>query len=384
MKICIISPIFPLPGNSPHLGPDNVIYNFLQSVAHNNSELIIDVVTILNDIDNEISDELFPNIHVTYLPAIKILPRSLTDPYIIKAYLKNKVYDLIHAHYPIALLHILNHHVPLVLTLHGIIWEEKKFVKNRYVNFFYHDYNTHVIKKILSEIDGFVAISPYVIHKLTEAGLPLNQNKIYQINNSISTAYLNINNSLEEHIIFYPAKISELKNQRAAIEAIKLLKERCKQIKLIFSGIPDKQYLKSVLDEVKSNGLTDYVEYVGVLNREQMLDYYKKASIVMLLSYQETQPMVILEAMAAGIPVIASNLQSISSIIEHGTTGYLVDPNDFESISAYIIALIENKNKRILMGFNAKEKALKYYNPHLAAEKTIEMYKSVLRKRTSY
>lgn len=379
MKICIISPKFPLPEVSSYSGPDNVVFNFLQSVAQNHHELSINVVTILDGIKHQTSHKLFHNVNITYLPAIKILPRSLTDPYVIKKYLKNRKYDLVHAHYPIALLFILNIDTPTILTLHGIISKEKQFEKNPFVKILYHDYNNYMIRRILSKVNAFVAISPYVLSQLKNSGIYENINKIYQINNSVNFKLFNIKNELDSNLIFYPAVIRSLKNQHGALEVIELLKNKIDSFKFIFAGSCDKPYLDQMIDEIESNNLKDYVYYAGILNQQEMHEYYSKASIVLLLSYQETQPMAILEAMASGIPVIASNLESTSYIIDHGFDGYLVNPDDYETISKYITELLKDKKRRLLMGSRAKEKAIKYYNPHFIAETTIEMYKSLIK-----
>ena len=155
MKLCIISPTFPYPNESPHIGPDNVVYNLVKGIIKQNSDISIDIVTILNGVKEAFVDERFPGVNVHYLPHLKYLTRSFGDPIIIKKFLKKHDYDLVHAHYPISLAKVTDMSTPKILTLHGVFHRERNFVKNPLMRLFYHDYNTYMLKKILPKLDGF-------------------------------------------------------------------------------------------------------------------------------------------------------------------------------------------------------------------------------------
>ena len=103
MKIAILISFYPLPGESPHVGPDNVVFNLVKGLVRLDSNISIDIVTILNDVKKAFVDERFPCVRVYYLPRLKYLSRSFSDQIIIKKFLKKHDYDIVHAHYPIAL-----------------------------------------------------------------------------------------------------------------------------------------------------------------------------------------------------------------------------------------------------------------------------------------
>lgn len=379
MKLCIISPTFPYPNESPQIGPDNVVYNLVKGIITRNSDISIDIVTILNDVKKAFVDERFPRVRVHYLPRLKCPIRSFGDPIIIKKFLKKHDYDLVHAHYPIALAKVLDTSIPKILTLHAIFHRERNFIANPLTRLFYNDYNTHMLKTILPKLDGFVAISPYVIDELREMGLHNKIKNIFQINNPIDYSFFNVTPDHDNNIIFYPARITKRKNQLAAIHAIELVKDNVDNFKLIFTGHPDKIYLEQINDAINEKGLTEFVEYPGKVSRDEILELYSKASIVYLLSNQETQPMSILEAMSAGKPVVASNIKSNEYLVKDGVTGYLVDSNDSKTIAQYTIELLNNKAKRIEMGECARKIAQKQYHPDLIIEQTLKMYEKVMR-----
>lgn len=380
MKLCMIGE-FPLPKESPQAGPENVLYNLVIGLIERDNSITIDIISIQNDIKLEFIDERFTRVQVHYLPSLKFISRSFGDPIIIKNYLKKHDFDLIHAHYPIALERVMDMSVPKILTIHGIFHHERNFVKNPLIRLFYHDYNTYMLKKILPKLDAFVAISPYVIDELRAMGVCDKIKTIFQINNPIDDLFFSISPNHDSNMIFYPGIITERKNQMAALDAIKLVKNEVKKFKLIFTGGSDKKYLEKVNCAICQKTLVDFVEYHGKVSRDEIFELYQKASIVYLLSKQETQPMAILEAMATGTPVIASDIQSNRYLVKDGVTGYLVDPNDAKKIAEYTIDLLNNKIKSIEMGKNAREIALKQYQPDVIAEKTLRMYEEVMRSK---
>lgn len=379
MNTCFIGE-FPLPGNSPSAGPENVLNNLVKGINNFDKSINIDILSIHNDINQAFVSEYLPNVFVHYFPRLPFLPRSFGDPIIVKKFLGKNSFDLIHAHYPIALSKIMDTETPKILTLHGMFHLEKEFVSNPFVNLFYHDYNMHMLKKIAPKLDGFVAISPYVISELSNKGICIKNKNIFQINNPIGDSFFSIEKgkNVSNNLIFYPARITERKNQLAAISSIKLVKKEISSLKLVFTGGYDLDYLKKLNDAIISNDLNNVVEYRGKVPRDQILQLYNSSSILWMLSRQETQPMAIIEAMATGTPVIASNINSNSYLVEHGVTGYLVDPDDPIKIAEYTVELLNNKEKRMKMGENAKSVAQKQYHSDAVIEKTLKMYEKVM------
>ncbi|WP_177165247.1 glycosyltransferase family 4 protein [Methanococcoides vulcani] len=379
MKVCYIGE-FPLPNHSPGAGPENVLYNLVKGICKSNNNIDVSIVTIRNDVTNPFTHEYFSNVPVHYIPSFKLLPRSFGDPIKIRKFIEENDFDLIHAHYPIALAKIMDMDIPKILTLHGIFHIEKKFVKNPLTRLLYHDYNTYMLKKILSKLDGFVAISPYVIDILKEMNTYDKMNGIFQINNPIDELFFSISSTKKDksNFIIYPARITERKNQLAAIEVIKLVKEKVPDVKLILTGGSDKTYLEKVNESIIKNNLTQNVEYLGKVSRDKILELYQKASIVYLLSNQETQPMSIIESMATGTPVIVSKINSNKYLVENGVNGYLMDQNDPEKIAECTVELLANKEKRVKMGECARHIAQNKYNSDIIVEQTLEMYKKIL------
>ena len=93
---------------------------------------------------------------------------------------------------------------------------------------------------------------------------------------------------------------------------------------------PDKQRLQ---DKVSSLGLTDCVIFTGRIPDETKSDYYRLADLYVMPSQGEGFGFVILEALACGVPVVASRLDGTREAVLDGKLGILVDPRDPDSIA---------------------------------------------------
>lgn len=89
---------------------------------------------------------------------------------------------------------------------------------------------------------------------------------------------------------------------------------------------------------------------------------YQKADVFMLTSVYEGMPNVIMEAMACGLPIIATNVGDIPDLIKHGETGFLVKPGDTTDMVFYLKLLLENPNLRKRLGDAARKYILDEYD----------------------
>ena len=84
---------------------------------------------------------------------------------------------------------------------------------------------------------------------------------------------------------------------------------------------------------VSRSGLDERVVFLGALNHNEVQGYYAGAEALVLPSVSETMSLVVVEALRAGVPVVASNLGGIASVIRHGVNGLLVTPGDETSLA---------------------------------------------------
>jgi glycosyltransferase involved in cell wall biosynthesis len=171
--------------------------------------------------------------------------------------------------------------------------------------------------------------------------------------------------------------ICPLKNQNAFIRALDPLAGE-KRFKIIFAGEPAREaYGEEFLRLVRER---PWCEHIGFINREQLKARLATASFVALPTREDNCPMVVLEAMAAGVPVMASKVGGVPDLIEPETTGLFCDPARPENFREGVEKLLDNRPWARQLAENARAEALGRFHPRVIAQKHLEIYREVTGK----
>lgn len=150
------------------------------------------------------------------------------------------------------------------------------------------------------------------------------------------------------------------KGQRVLVAASKQLHDAGVKHELTFVGTgPDTEALQVLSKEM---GISEHVRFTGGMAPEGVRDEYGKADVFVLPSFAEGVPVVLMEAMASGVPVISTTITGIPELIESGKDGILVPASDCDSLSDAIATLINDKELRSSMAEKGREKVLASYN----------------------
>jgi glycosyltransferase involved in cell wall biosynthesis len=122
------------------------------------------------------------------------------------------------------------------------------------------------------------------------------------------------------------------------------------------------------------------IEYLGFLERDKLAAEFAKASALVLPTFEDNCPMVVLEAMAAGLPVAASRLGGLPDLVDHQITGLLFDPENLENMRECIEFCISNPEFRKMAGESGKKMALERFHPSRIAARHLEIYQEILKK----
>lgn len=288
--------------------------------------------------------------------------------------------DILHAHDIYNACAGIRNSVPSILTLHGIYWKEQHSARSSLRDFAYYNLSTFLFKKIFPSISIFVSISPYVFRELIENGLNPEEVHVELLENPISDLFFDIKKRFrEKNLIWYPGVISKRKNQLAMIYvARQLLKLYGEDFLIVFTGgILDMNYFVLLRNAITKYKLSKNVFILGKVPYSQILDLYTYSSVVVLLSRQETAPMVISEALATKTPVVVSPVGGVPYMVDDGVDGFIVDPNDPQFIAERISWLLGDKSLWKRMGKKGKQKALKRWKEEVIIGRLITMYNSL-------
>ena len=123
-------------------------------------------------------------------------------------------------------------------------------------------------------------------------------------------------------------------------------------------------------------GVADRIHFAGHLKPAELGRYYAGADLLVLPSVSETSPLVILEAMACGTPVVASRVGGIPAVVEDWKTGFLVKPGDVGQLTMVLRFLTEDKPRLERMGEEAQRRVQKSLWPTVR-EHYISLYQAM-------
>jgi glycosyltransferase involved in cell wall biosynthesis len=121
-----------------------------------------------------------------------------------------------------------------------------------------------------------------------------------------------------------------------------------------------------------------WCEHVGFLNREQLKTSFRSAAFLVLPTLEDNCPMVVLEAMAAGVPVVASNVGGVPDLIEHEVSGLLCNPERPETFRTTIARFLDDRELALRIAIKAKARAQRRFHPQIIAQQHLGIYQDIL------
>lgn len=204
-------------------------------------------------------------------------------------------------------------------------------------------------------------------------------------------------------------------NTKISCEEIKLLHRLGNKNIILFVGALDKshsfkgiEYLLKSFAKIRDNGsclilvgdgdlknyymrlsnklgIADKTLFVGRVSNLELPKYYAASDLLVLpsITMGEAFGLVLIEAMATGKPVIASNLPGVRTVVDDGVNGFLVKPKDVDGLASKIKYLIENKDVRKRFGIEGRKKVEEKYSWKKIAKKLEKSYEEILYENTA-
>jgi glycosyltransferase involved in cell wall biosynthesis len=218
-----------------------------------------------------------------------------------------------------------------------------------------------------------ISISPYVTAHYGN----LIGGRVHEVPNAIARKYFETQRAPEEGRLLFAGRLIKRKGVLDLVRAVAA--SRRPEIRLIIAGaITDPDYERIVRSEAARLGIADRMEFCGLLSECRMLDEFGRAEALVLPSYQETAPMVVQQAMAAGLAVIATRICGVPYQVKHETTGFLFEPGAVEELAALLRRFGSEPSLASRVGGAAREIALERYHSARVADATVRVYESMI------
>jgi 1,2-diacylglycerol 3-alpha-glucosyltransferase len=327
----------------------------------------------------------YPSLH---LPLGVDIPTALPVSSFVDQLIPKLKLDVIHTHHPVLLgqtaaTKARDYNLPLVFTFHTQYHEYthyipfpqeqvQEFLKSRVINWMREFMRKcqHII--VPSESMRSVLINDYgLVDKFTVIPTGIDITPYKKANGAAIRAQWNWN---DDKIIISAGRLAEEKNWVTLLQAFAIAQKTQPNIRLVLLGDgPQSQALHQLAGELE---ITDRVTFVGQVPFGDIPNYLKAADLFAFASITETQGLVTLEAMAAGLPVVAVDASGTRDILEHGKQGFLTQ-NDANDLANGIINLVENSS--VLGNFRtAALRTSRSYDNTRLARKMLKVYEQAI------
>lgn len=155
----------------------------------------------------------------------------------------------------------------------------------------------------------------------------------------------------EGKILLYVGRLGKEKSVDFLLKAFKNIREQVQDSHLVLIG--DGPEKNSLVRLAKKLDIAPFVHLLGEKHQEEVAEAYKRAQVFVFASQSETQGMVLLEALASGLPVIAVKDSAVLEVVKSAVNGFVVNKNVSE-FSKKTIELLQNEQKRLEFGENAR------------------------------
>ncbi len=270
--------------------------------------------------------------------------------------------------------------IPLILTAHNVM-------------------DSGLSMRLLLDVkwDKIIAVSDYVKRELKGFGVP--SKRIITVHHGVDVQRIRKKRPASllrkypilegKKIIVHPAKTSMFKGSDVSIKAMKRVVKKFPDAFLVLCGtglIVDWDFKKekdlAYLDHlIHKMGLQDNI-LVDSFSIEQMIQLYKLSEFTVYPStWQEPFGLTMIESMACGRPIIVTRSGGMPEAVEHGKNGFVIDIRNVDQLAKYCLQLLRDDELRKEMGANGRKIVSEKFNKKQMADKTIEVYESVVRRK---
>ncbi len=259
---------------------------------------------------------------------------------------------------------------PNVLTIHGHMRRVAAISRPPPGSFYW--LASKLERLAVSRTDGVICITGY-----TQRLLRHEASRTWVVPNAVDSSFFNLAvRPGPDRTILVVGTVCAHKNQNAFIRALDPL-TKSERFQLLFCGdaAGDQPYVKEFFSLLATR---PWCRFAGFAGREQLKAALGEATLLALPSLEENCPMVLLEAAAAGVPVVAAKVGGIPDLIDDGVTGLLCDPQEPEGLRTAVTKLLTQPSLARQVASQARHAALSRFQPEVIARRHVEIYQEVL------
>jgi len=236
---------------------------------------------------------------------------------------------------------------------------------------------------VINRHDFDLALRERIIEKnklvLFPSGLGVNPDRFKKIEANNTSLKSELNMGEDVVVVAFIGRLNVEKGCRELIQAMGQVHADFPNIYLLFIG-PSEDRMKEELEKlVLMMNIKNKVRFLG--ERDDIPQLLAISDMLVLPSYREGLGMVLLEAAAAGKPVVTTNIRGCRDVVIHGETGLLVPPRAVEELADAILDLLRDADKRKRMGDAARQRIAEKFDQNLFFAQTNNLYDQLLKEK---
>jgi glycosyltransferase involved in cell wall biosynthesis len=294
------------------------------------------------------------------------LPKVLRHKYLrhLQSLHNREKFDIVHSHGGVGgfygrLLKKHNPEIKTIHTIHGIHYLNKE-------GFFEKNISKSIEQYLVQFTDITICLTKCDFKTAVENKIA-DQKKTVIINNGIDIKKFSESSSNfvllkelglspDDFVVGNVSRFDIQKNQKLIIQASYYLSKKYPEMKFVLVG--EGKLFKKMKVYARDSHLDDVVIFAG--ERENLADFYSIFDVFVLPSFWEGMPYVLLEAMAAKLPIVCSNLPNHLEIIKNNHSAFTINPHEMDDLYQRLIVLYENPELRKKLGDNAFKDVQKF------------------------
>lgn len=242
-----------------------------------------------------------------------------------------------------------------------------------------------IYHNLFSKGDCFIAISDYNYNHLIDFGL--DKDKIIYHPVGVDTdkfapkkeqKYNCQQDPIHPIKILSIARLVEEKGLHLGIRAISNVLKQLPEIKITYSIIGDGPLKGDLISLANNLNIGDVVEFLGPLGQSEVISALQDSHILLLPSVAEVLPVSLMEAHAVGLPIVATDVGDIDSIVLDGRSGFVVPSGNVEALADKLIFLLQNPHMWLPMSLNGRRHVFEHYNIDKLNDRLVEIFNMLL------
>jgi len=239
--------------------------------------------------------------------------------------------------------------------------------------------NVIVDKTLNLFTDRIICVSKKVEESFMAAGYGFKKKSIVIYNGIDGRKFMPRISGHQTKSLISVASLYPHKGQTYLLKALKIVSEECPEVSLEIVG--DGPLRKELEDECSSLGISSKVKFLGERNDVAFL--LSRAGIFILTSLREGFSLSLIEALACGLPVIATNIGGVPEIVKDQENGLLVSSQDSRALAIAIKSLLKDEPRMREMGLKGREIFEKFFTLEIMLKRFDELYKELFRRKCS-